>query len=122
MSAPYDATRHVLASAAVEMIAGVRRDAGSTASVSRSGTLAYVPSPDINRRSLVWISPDGTRADANFGRRYFVHVAVSPKGRRVAVSADFPVRALYVADVVGGTMTPVNAPGPQEMVWSADGS
>jgi hypothetical protein len=122
MSASYDATRHVLASEAVAMISGVRRDSGSTASVSSSGTLAYVPSPDINRRSLVWISPDGTGADANFGRRYFVHAAVSPNGRRVAVSADFPVRALYVADAVGGTMTPVNAPGPQEMAWSADGN
>lgn len=121
MSAPYNATRHVLASEAVEMVSGVRRDSSATASVSRSGTLAYVPSPDINRRSLVWISSDGTAADANFGRRHFVSAAISPNGRRVAVTAGFPMRALYVADAAGGTLTPVNAQGSQDMTWSPDG-
>src|SRR4029077_2891475 len=56
MSAPYEATRHVLSLEAREMVAGVRRVAGGTVGLSSSGTLAYVPSPDLKRRSLVWIA------------------------------------------------------------------
>src|SRR5207237_2298963 len=45
MSASYDSTRHVLASGARELVTGVRRaPGGSTAGLSGSGTLAYVPS------------------------------------------------------------------------------
>ena len=88
MSAPYDSTRHVIASGDRELVAGVMRGGGgSTVSLSSSGTLAYVPSPDLNRRSLVWIAPDGTQTDANFGRRQFRAVSISLDGRRVAVAA-----------------------------------
>jgi eukaryotic-like serine/threonine-protein kinase len=124
MSAPYDATRHVLASGARELVARVRQNAGGTVGLSSSGTLAYVPSPDLKRRSLVWIAPDGTQTDANFGRRQFRAVSLSLDGRRVAVAADdHDGTALYVGDTSGGTLTPVaNRQGPTpEMPWSPDG-
>ena len=126
MSAPYDATRHVLSPEAREMVAGVRRaGAGSTVGLSGSGTLAYVPSPDLKRRSLVWIAPDGTQTDANFGRRQFRAVNLSLDGRRVAVAADdHDGTALYVGDTSGGALTPVatrQGPTRAEMPWNPDG-
>ena len=125
MSAPYDATRHVLSPEAREMVTGVRRNGGSTVGLSGSGTLAYMPSPDVKRRSLVWIAPDGTQTDANFGRRQFGAVSLSLNGRRVAVATDDrDGTALYVGDTSGGALTPVVAgqgPTPTEVPWNPDG-
>jgi Tol biopolymer transport system component len=126
MSASYDATRHVLSPEAGEMVAGVRRNTGSTVGLSGSGTLAYMPSPDLKRRSLVWIAPDGTQTDANFGRRQFRSANLSLDGRRVAVAAVDPNgTVLYVGDTSGGALTAVatlTAQGPSgEMPWNPDG-
>ena len=124
MSAPYDATRHVLSPEARKMVAGVRRASGSTVALSGSGTLAYVPSPDLKRRSLVWIAPDGTQTDANFGRRQFSTVNLSLDGRRVAIAADdHDGTALYVGDTSGGALTPVatRQGRTREMPWNPDG-
>ena len=89
MSAPYDSTRHVLPSGERELVPGVMRGTGgSTVGLSSSGTLTYIPSPDLKRRSLVWIASDGTQTDANFGRRQYSQVSLSVDGRRVAVAAD----------------------------------
>jgi dipeptidyl aminopeptidase/acylaminoacyl peptidase len=124
MSASYDSTHHALASEAREMVANVRRGSGSTAVLSSSGTLVYVPSPDLKRRSLVWIAPDGTQTDANFGRRQFRSVSLSLDGRRVAVAAVDPEgTALYVGDTSGGTLTPVATRQGRtwEMPWNPDG-
>ena len=124
MSASYDSTRHVLASGARELVAGVRRVAGGTVALSSSGTLAYVASPDLKRRSLVWIAPDGTQADANFGRRHFTGANLSLDGRRVAVAADDrDGTVLYVGDTSGGALTPVATSQSKtpEMPWNPDG-
>src|SRR5258706_12303786 len=103
------------------MVAGVRRgNAGATVGLSSSGTLAYVPSPGLKRRSLVWIAPDGTQTDANFGRRQFTSANLSLDGRRVAVAAVDPDGTVfYVGDTSGGALTPVatrQGPTP-EMPW-----
>jgi eukaryotic-like serine/threonine-protein kinase len=124
IGAPYDATRHVLSSEAREMVAGVRRAVGGTVGLSSSGTLAYVPSPDLKRRSLVWIAPDGTQTDANFGRRHFRVTNLSLDGRRVAVAADDrDGTVLYVGDSSGGALTRLaTTQGPSgEMPWNPDG-
>jgi hypothetical protein len=124
MSAPYDPTRHLLSSEAREMVAGVRGGSGAAVALSTSGTLAYMPSADLKRRSIVWISPDGTQTDANFGRRPFWAVSLSPDGRRVAVAADdHDGTALYVGDASGGALTPVatNQSTAPEMPRSPDG-
>ena len=126
MSASYDSTRRMLASGARELVAGVRRaGGGSTVELSGSGTLAYVPSPDLKRRSLVWIAPDGTQTDANFGRRQFRAVSLSLDGRRVAVATDdHDGTALYVGDTSGGALTQLatsQGTTPTDMPWNPDG-
>ena len=76
------------------------------AAFSPGGTLAYIPSPDLNRRSLVWITPEGTASDAGFGQRDFWAVSLSPDGRRAAIArGDGPDAALYLADANGGALT-----------------
>jgi WD40 repeat protein len=90
--------------------------------LSRSGTLVYVPSPDVRRRSLVSISADGSETDANFGRHEFQTLALSPDGRRVAIGiGDGPDSALYVADSTGGTLTLLTKPAGWAASWSPDG-
>jgi eukaryotic-like serine/threonine-protein kinase len=123
MSASYDSTHHALASGAREIVANVRRVSDGTAVLSSSGTLAYVPSPDIKRRVLVWISPDGTQTDANFGRGHFTAANLSLDGKRVAVAAaDSDRTVISVGDTSGGTLTEVGTiEGGAEIPWSPDG-
>jgi Tol biopolymer transport system component len=102
----------------------LRGSGGSTMGLSSSGTLAYVPSPDLKRRSLVWIAPDGTQTDANFGRRQFSTVSLSPDGRRVALAVrDHDGTAWDLGNASGGALTQVaTSPGrTSEVPWHLDG-
>jgi Tol biopolymer transport system component len=99
---------------------------GSSAiAMSSNGTLAYVPSPEIRRRTLVWISPDGRVSDAGFGERPFSSLSLSPDGRRVAISISTGGElAIYLGDAAGGTLTMLNqpgSPGSWTTAWSPDG-
>jgi Tol biopolymer transport system component len=74
----------------------------------------------------VWIAPDGTQTNANFGRRQFRSANLSLDGRRVAVAAvDHDGIVLSVGDTSGGALTAVatmTAQGPPgEMPWNPDG-
>jgi Tol biopolymer transport system component len=92
------------------------------AALSPGGTLAYVPSPDLNRRSLVWVTPEGTASDAGFGQRDFWAVSLSPDGRRAAIAlGDGPDAAVYLADANGGGLTMLARPGTGSPAWSPDG-
>jgi Tol biopolymer transport system component len=110
----------------LEVGAAIRSSSGGNGGVvglSSSGTLAYVPSQDFKRRSLVWISADGTESDAGFGQRGFFSVALSPDGQRAAITigGDLPDDALYLANAGGGALTPLTKPGAQTVSWSPDG-
>ena len=94
----------------------------SVVSLSSNGTLAYVPSPEIRRRSLVWISPDGRVSDAGFGQRPFESVSLSPDGRRAAISLGAGGdAALYLADAGGGSLTLLAQAVSWATAWSPDG-
>jgi serine/threonine protein kinase/Tol biopolymer transport system component len=94
----------------------------SVVSLSPNWTLAYVPSPEIRRRSLVWISPDGHVSDAGFGQRPFGSVSLSPDGRRAAISIGAGGdAALYLADAGGGTLTLLTQAVSWATAWSPDG-
>jgi serine/threonine-protein kinase len=90
--------------------------------MSPNRTLAYVPSPDFSRRSLVWISPQGHVSDAGFGRRGFGSVLLSPDGARVVLGVGgFDDSALYLADIDGGTQTLLTQHVSWSPAWSHDG-
>ncbi len=94
----------------------------SMIAMSSNGTLAYVPSPDIRRRSLVWVSPDGRVSDAGFGERPFASVSLSPDGRRAVIGIGATDdSALYLADAGGGTLTMLTPDASWSTAWSPDG-
>jgi Tol biopolymer transport system component len=119
MGAPYSAGR-LGSSELLDSSAAVT--GSSTIAMSPNGTLAYVPSPEIRRRSLVWISPDGRLSDAGFGERPFGSVALTPDGKRAAIGIGAAGdSALYVADTVGGTLTMLTQDVSWSAPWSPDG-
>jgi serine/threonine protein kinase/Tol biopolymer transport system component len=97
-------------------------EASLSIAMSPNRTLAYVPSPDLSRRSLVWISPDGRVSDSGFGRRGFGSVLLSPDGKRVVFgTGGLDDSALYLADANGGTQTMLTQNIAWSMAWSNDG-
>jgi Tol biopolymer transport system component len=106
----------------LDATASILEGDGAVVALSPTGTLAYSPSPDFNRRSLVWISPDGRQSDAGFGRRDFGDLSISPDGRRLAVTIGDDLDAgLYLADAGGGSPTLLTKPAPGAFSWSPDG-
>lgn len=125
MSAPFVAASSGLTGGTPELIGSVRESSGGnggTIALSPTGTLAYVPSSDPKRRSLVWISPEGGEQEAGFGQREFVAVAVSSDGHRFAASVGTGSDSgLYLADTAGGPLTLLTKPGGWAAAWSPDG-
>jgi Tol biopolymer transport system component len=124
MSAVYE-SRRLSSSTILESNTAIKEASGGNGgavTLSPSGTLAYLPSPDLKRRSLVWISADGTKTDANFGRHEIGAVALSTDGRRIAIGiGDGPDDSLYLADSGGGSLTFLTKPGGWSASWSPDG-
>jgi serine/threonine-protein kinase len=105
---------------------------------SATGTMAYTSgSFDVGQRELTWLSRDGslTRVDTTW-RATMSQLAVSPDGRRVALSvSDGPDQSdIWVKDLVGGppsrlsfgdapiNRTPSWSPDSREIVFMAAGS
>jgi Tol biopolymer transport system component len=121
MSARY-ADGQLAPSELLEAASAVTGAISSTVALASASTFAFVPSPDSTRRSLVWVSPDGSQAEAGFGRRDYGGLSLSPDGRRAAISlGDGADAALYLADANGGALTLLTKPAAWTPVWSPDG-
>jgi serine/threonine-protein kinase len=94
-------------------------------SVSRQGTLVYVPGggPTATTRSLVWVDRQGREEPVGAPPREYLMPRLSPDGTRVAVSIEDQDQDLWIWNLARRTLTRLtDAPGRDWYpVWTPDG-
>jgi serine/threonine-protein kinase len=127
LMAPFDVDRLEITGAAIPVIDRVTvRGVFPWLAVSGSGTLVYAPGkPDARDFEIVRASPDGrfTPVDTSWSGN-FNSVALSPDGRRLAVSEGLPTGGygIFVKNLDDGPYSRLSAGGEDRRpAWSRDG-
>jgi hypothetical protein len=94
--------------------------------LSRSGTLLYAVGEVGANVSVEWVTRDGvsTPVDSTW-KGNFMHVAISPDGRRLAVDRDEgDAQGIWVGEIATGALSRITFEGQQNMrpAWSHDGA
>ena len=127
--APFDARRLVLAGPAIPFLDEVRNDSPDSPiptaelSVSREGTLAYLPATNT-ARTLGFVNKEGTLTPVALPPANFSHPRVSPDGQALAfVVAQGQRSEVHVLDLQRGSTTKLTQEGRDEgPVWRDDRS
>jgi serine/threonine-protein kinase len=93
-------------------------------SVSRQGTLVYVPgSATAARRSLVWVTRQGQETAITAPPRAYVFPRLSPDGTRVALDIRDQDHDIWIADLARQTLTRLTDAPASDIypVWTPDG-
>ena len=95
-------------------------------SVSQNGVLTYFRTPEAQSMLLAWYDRTGRMVGTVGGPAEYTNPALSPDGKRLAVSIGPPGgnRSIWVFDLVGQTKTRLafEAPENTNPTWSPDGS
>ena len=118
-AAPFNLDRLEISGPAVRLAEGLL----SAPVVSSDGTLAYVSGvpPTVQ---LVWVTPQGHQEAAELDAANFADVALSPDGKRVAVTrgTDQNSLDLWIGDFARRTLTRVTTGGVNTFpLWTPDG-
>jgi serine/threonine-protein kinase len=100
------------------------RDGASQYSISRNGTLVYVPTNISSAdRRMVWVSPDGSVAEAlKAPPKAYEHPRLSPDGKRIVVgiTGDNPNVSVY--DIAANSLKQVTTEYNNAIpIWAPDG-
>jgi eukaryotic-like serine/threonine-protein kinase len=97
-------------------------------SVSRAGTLVYVPgsavqSPNLAPRSMVWVARNGKESALKADARPYGTLRLSPDATRVAMDVRTGTFDIWVWDLARETLMPIDRDPAVDMapIWSADG-
>jgi serine/threonine-protein kinase len=94
MAMPFDARRRTVLGEPVQVVSGVRMEAGfgyAEFSLSRDGTLVYLPGRNQLYVDIAFVSPNGTIDTLPFPRGPYTQPRLSPDGTQLAVQARNPV-------------------------------
>lgn len=96
---------------------------GAAYAVSDSGVISYVPaSPQPYERRLVWVDRTGSIAPTAAPLRNYYHSAISPDGRRAAVSIFGATWGIWLYDFSRSTLTLLTSEGSSQFAqWTPDG-
>ncbi|MGQ0764986.1 MAG: protein kinase domain-containing protein [Gemmatimonadota bacterium] len=124
LAVTFDAGRFRVDGTPVKVLEGLRLPGGSglhAASLTANGGLVYLRGNE-NRR-LVWVDRRGLVTPVTPESREYLHVMLSPDGRRVALAIVTGYkRDIWVLDVTAGTLTPLTSVGlARNPVWTSDG-
>jgi serine/threonine protein kinase len=125
---PFDLNRGVLGGTPMPLLErpGRARFRGAPFAVAPdAGALVYLPAePDLSGRSLLRVDRDGRALPLVEDRLAYEQPAVSPDGRRVAVTiASEAGSDVWVFDLARGTRVPFTSGGTSAFpVWAPDGS
>jgi eukaryotic-like serine/threonine-protein kinase len=126
MAVPFDLDRLEVTGAPVIALEGVLRETSEAApafSLSRNGTLAYVPGVErAVSRSLVWVDRQGRTQPILEGTRPYSSVRVSPGGQRLALWLEEATASVWVSELRRGALTRITfGADDHSAVWSPDG-
>ncbi len=129
LAAPFDIQRLEITGPPVTIAENVHVQVDTGAvhyAVSRDGTFAYVRGePPDAERSLAWVDRTGKVELLNLPKRTYFEPALSPDGKRLAVSIRGPRNYdIWVVDLERGTLARLTfGPGPAlSPMWTPDGS
>ena len=126
LAVPFDVKRLEVKGSPVTVLADVlsgETNGESHFDFSEGGSLAYLPGGlrAVNR-SLVWVDRHGAAVPLTETQRPFAGPALSPDGRRLAVTVEGATFDVWVYDLERGTLTRQSFGGDDsEAIWSRDG-
>jgi serine/threonine-protein kinase len=123
MAVPFDAQRGEVIGQPVPVVPGILQDPQGIAhySVSRTGTLAYLPGTAAAiQRKLVWVTRNGSEQPLAAPALAYGYPRIAPDGQRIAVELD---NQIWLYDEARDTLTRFTFEGTanQSPVWSPDG-
>ena len=129
LGARFDASRLELTGPVVPLVEGIAVELPGSAggrhySLSRNGTLAFVPAAD--RYALVLVGNDGNERVITNEQKTFENPRFSPRDGRLVVVAtterDGQPADLWMHDLQAGTETRLTFDGGRSPVWTPDGT
>ena len=121
----FDADRLEIKGTAIPVVEDVFENTNGAAdfAVARNGTLAYSHGGlQIEERALLWVDRKGTAAPATKIKRPFSQPALSPDGRRVAVTVQAETYDVWVLDLERESLTRLSfGKDDTQPLWSPDG-
>jgi serine/threonine-protein kinase len=121
---PFDPDRVETTGASTLLLDGVRVGEGGAAqlSLSRNGTLVYVPGGAMSVSELVWVDREGKVEPLGFPPLPFGTFQLSPEGRRLAVVVNERHPEVWIYDLERGTRDKLTLEGDNaNPIWTPDG-
>jgi eukaryotic-like serine/threonine-protein kinase len=126
-AARFDLSRLLLVTEPVSVVERVvmLQTAVTDFSISRDGTLVYVPGDSSTgvARTLTWVSRDGTEQPLNAPRRAYTSARLSPDGTRVVLAASDEANDVWIYDIGRQSLTRLTTDPnlDNSAIWSVDG-
>ena len=126
MAARFDPDRAEVIGEAVAILEGVATTPGTGSArfdIALDGTLAFVKAAASDRRTLVWVTRQGTPTPIPAGPRAFWHLSLGPDGSRLLTGENRPVRSdVGLYRFATDAFTLLTSQGSNEFPeWSRDG-
>jgi serine/threonine protein kinase/Tol biopolymer transport system component len=124
---PFDVRTLQISGSSLPVLENVMQTTGGgmQASISSSGSLAYIPALPEPRRALFWVDRQGNGRPLNVATRAYLNPRISPDGRRVALQIDRGVinYDVWVLDFERDSLSPFTfGEGDHSApVWTPDG-
>jgi eukaryotic-like serine/threonine-protein kinase len=125
MVVPFDARRLAVTGSPARVLDNVMEsfDGASQLTVSRSGTLIYVPgNTQTATRRLVSLDPSGAATPFAAPARAWASPRVSPDGRRLALTVTDTTEDIWIYDIADGSLRQLTFEGDNSApIWMSDG-
>jgi Tol biopolymer transport system component len=125
MVVPFDARRLAVTGSPVRVLDNVMEsyDGASQLTISRSGTVIYVPgNAQTATRRLIGLDPSGAAAPFAAPARAWASPRVSPDGRRLALTVTGATEDIWIYDIADGSLRQLTFEADNSApIWMPDG-